>query len=194
MNQSFVDYFRKFRFLSFSDLKLIYSIASIKKVQAEQLLVREGETFYHVIIILKGLVRNYVITSKGEERTTLLAKEGMQVATPESLFSATPSFEFIEAVEPSILVYIDSRKFNKLIKKHPNLLLLKSRNMEKAIVKTINRVRFFTLLSPEERFIELQNKYPEFIQRVPQKYLASFIGVTTVSFSRIKARVYLKRK
>ena len=194
MNQSFVNYFKNFRFLSFSDLKLIYSIANIKKVDAEQQLVREGETFYHVIIILKGLVRNYVITSKGEERTTLIAKEGMQVATPESLFSGTPSFEFIETVEPSILVYIDSRKFNKLVKKHPNLLLLKSRNMEKAIVRTINRVRFFTVLSPEERFVELQNKYPEFIQRVPQKYLASFIGVTTVSFSRIKARVYSKRK
>lgn len=194
MYEPFVKYFKSFKFLSLSDLKLIYSIASIKKVNAGEILVREGEVNYYVIIILKGLIRNYVITSKGEERTTLLAKEGMQVAAPESLFSGAPSFEFIETIEPSILIYVDSQKFNKLIKKHPNLLLLKSKNMEKAIVRAIDRVQFFTVLSPEERFIELQNKYPEFIQRVPQKYLASFIGVTTVSFSRIKARVYHKGK
>lgn len=194
MNNFFVKYFENFTFLSFSDLKLIYDIATIRKVNAGETLIREGEVNHHVIIILKGLLRNYVITSKGEERTTLLAKEGMQVATPESLFSNTPAFEYIEAIEPSMLVYVDSRKFNKLIKKHPSLLLLKSKNMEKAITRTIDRVRFFTVLSPEERFIELQTKHPEFIQRVPQKYLASFIGITTVSFSRIKTRVYQKRK
>lgn len=194
MNNFFVKYFENFTFLSFSDLKLIYDTATIRKVNAGETLIREGEVNHHVIIILKGLLRNYVITSKGEERTTLLAKEGMQVATPESLFSNTPAFEYIEAIEPSTLVYVDSRKFNKLIKKHPNLLLLKSKNMEKAITRTIDRVRFFTVLSPEERFIELQTKHPEFMQRVPQKYLASFIGITTVSFSRIKTRVYQKRK
>ena len=66
---------------------------------------------------------------------------------------------------------------------------LYSEGLADAFLEAADRVRFFTLLTPEERYIKMLEESPKLVQRVPQKYLASYIGVTTVSLSRIRKRV-----
>ena len=164
-------------------------MVSIKKVSPGERVVQEGELFYFMIFIVKGLLRNYVVAPNGEERTVFLAHEGMQNGCPESIFQDKPATATIEALEPSILVYLDTRKLDKLAFNRPALLRFKIRNMETSFMDIVDRVKFLTDLTPEERYIRVRDAHPVFIQRVPQKYLASYLCITPVSLSRIKARV-----
>lgn len=192
MDKSFLDYFKKHKFLALEDLRLLYGIVSLKKIKAGEVIINEGDMFHYAVFVKKGLLRNYIITSDGEDRTLYFASEGMQTTCPETVFLNKPSIETVEALEDSFLIYLDTIKFNKLSKKRPTLLRLKINNMEKGVMHSVERVRFFTVLSPEERFVHFRNKNPDLIQRIPQKYLASFLGVTTVSLSRIKSRITKK--
>ncbi len=189
MNTNFLAYFNRFSFLSLEDIKLISSLVRVKKVSPGDIIVREGELFYFMIFIVKGMLRNYVIGSSGEERTVYLAHEGMQNGCPESIFQDKPATATIEALEPSILIYLDIQKLDKLALNRPVLLRFKIRNMETSFMDIVNRVKFLTDLTPEERYLQVRDTYPVFIRRVPQKYLASYLCITPVSLSRIKARL-----
>ncbi len=144
---------------------------------------------YFLIFIVKGLLRSYIVMSNGEERTVFLAHEGMQNGCPESIFQNNPATVTIEALEPSILVYLDTRKLDKLAWNRPALLRFKIHSMENSFMEIVGRVKFLTDLTPEERYLYIRDKHPAFIQRVPQKYLASYLCITPVSLSRIKARI-----
>ena len=189
MNTDFLEYIKQFRFLSIEDLKLIYSMVRIKKVAAGERIVTEGEVFYYSVIILKGLLRNYVIMSNGEERTVYLAYEGMQNACPESIFENKPATATIEALEPCLLLYLDTRKLDKLARNRAVLLRFKISVMENGLMAVVNRVKFLTDFTAEERYLHLRDNHPKLIQRVSQIHLASYIGITPVSLSRIKARL-----
>ena len=95
----------------------------------------------------------------------------------------------IEALEPSILLYLDTRKLDKISRNSPVLLRFKISNMQDGMMAIVNRVKFLTDLTPEERYLYLRDNHPKLIQRVSQIYLASYIGITPVSLSRIKARL-----
>ncbi len=189
MNTDFLDYIRQFSFLSLEDLQLIYTMVRIRKVEAGERIVTEGEVFYHSVIILKGLLRNYVILSSGEERTVYLAYEGMQDSCPESIFEDKPATATIEALEPCLLLYLDTRKLDKLSRNRAVLLRFKIKMMENGLMAVVNRVKFLTDFTPEERYLHMRDNHPKLMNRVSQKHLASYLGITPVSLSRIKARL-----
>ena len=174
MNAHLLKYFKRFNFLSLEDIKLISSMLSIRKVSVGEQVVREGEVFYFAIFILRGLLRNYITTSNGEQRTVFLAYEGMQNGCPESIFQDRPATATIEALEPSLLVLLDTRKLDKLAKNKAALLRFKISSMENSFMDIVNRVKFLTDLTPEERYLHLRDNHPKLIQRVPQIYLASY--------------------
>ena len=176
------------------DTELLLSISKEITVDAGEILVREGEFNTYVYIVLKGLLRSYVTTSSGEERTVLISKEKMRAASVSSILRGESSEISVEALEQSHILVIDSTKFNKLIKSEMKLALFMIEGTLYFLDDAMERLHFFTVLSPEERFIKLREKFPDLIQRVPQKYLASYMGITTVSLSRIKSRVAYNKK
>ena len=181
-----------FPFLKEDDINLLLSISVIREIPAEKILVREGEINTNVFLVLKGLLRSFATTSAGEERTILLTKETMRAASINSFLHNTPSEITIESIEPSVVLVIDSKKFPQLAKANENITKLAIKGMQGFLSETMERLTFFTVLTPEERFINFREKHKDLIQRVPQKYLASFLGITSVSLSRIKARIAKK--
>ncbi len=182
----------KFPFLKEEDIDLLLSISVIREIPAEKKLVKEGEINANVFLVLKGLLRSFATTSAGEERTILLSKETMRTASINSFLHNSPSEITIESIEPSIILIIDSTKFPQLARANENLTALAIKGMQDFLSESRERLYFFTVLTPEERFISFSEKHQDLIQRVPQKYLASYLGVTTVSLSRIKARIAKK--
>ena len=189
MNLQFLEYLKQFSFLPLEDLKLVYSLVKIKKVAPGERIVNKGDIFYFGIFIVKGILRTYINLPNGEERTVYLAYEGMQTGCPESIFLHTPVTETIEAIEPSLVVYLDTKKFDQLARNNKHLLRLKIKLMQDGLMQVVSRVKFLTDLTHEERYIFLRDNHPDLIQRVPQKHRASYIGITPVSLSRIKARL-----
>ena len=189
MNNHRSEIIRNFPFLGMNDIDLLISISEIRSVDSNEILVREGEFNSNVHLVIKGLLRSYVITSLGEERTVLISKEKMRTASLNSFIKNELSEMTIKSIEPSIILIINSQKFQEVIKTQPKLAILEKEGMKDFLIDAMERLHFFTVLSPEERFISFREKHPELIQPVPQKYLASYLGVTTVSLSRIKARI-----
>lgn len=182
-----------FPFLEKEDIKLLMSISSIKNFEPGDILVDLGELNSNVHVVLKGLLRSYVITSSGEDRTVLISKEQMRAVAMNSFMNNGPSDLRIEALEPSKILIINSTKFQVLARTHPSLAQMEKNGMIMHIKDAYERLHLLTVLSPEERYLSFRDNYPDLIQRVPQMYLASYLGVTRESLSRIKARV-LKKK
>lgn len=194
MEESIIEHFRAFPFIGFDDIKLIYSLGKLKRIKAGEIIIKAGEINYNAIFVLKGLLRNYVITTDGDERTLLFCKEGDQTGSHSTIFYKKPATENIEAVENSIVFMMNSVIAEKISDKHPKLLQLHNNILKKILAESVERIIFFTVLSPEERFKQLFTNHPDLVKRVPQKYLASYIGVTTVSLSRIKSRINGKKE
>lgn len=189
MNNIVEEILKSFPFLFEDDVNLLLSISNERIVEAGEILVREGDINTNVHLVLKGLLRSYVITSSGDERTILISKEKMRALSFNSFLKGEPSEVTIEAIEPSHVIVIDSTRLKELLSTQGRFALLAAEGAQSFLVDAMERIHFFTVLSPEERFISFREKHPDLIQRVPQKYLASFLGVTTVSLSRIKARI-----
>ena len=191
--KSFIEKVKKsFPFLEKDDISLILSISSIVEIPANEVLLRDGEINTNVFLVLKGLLRTFVTTSAGEERTILLSKETDRTASFNSFLNNKPSEVTIETIEPSVILIIDSKRFPELANANKNLATLAIKGMKHFLTDTFERLYFFTALTPEERYISFREKHRDLIQRVPQKYLASYLGITTVSLSRIKSRITKK--
>jgi len=193
MNSVLNEIQKMFPFLDENEIKLLLTISKIKTIAANIILVNEGTINSNVHLVISGLLRSYVTTSTGDERTILISKEKMRTVSFNSILKNEPSEITIESIEPSTLLIINSQKFQQLIKSQPKLAFLEKEGMKSYLIDAMERIHFFTVLSPEERFISFREKHPELIQRVPQKYLASFLGITPVSLSRIKSRITSSR-
>lgn len=188
MNDGFIEAFKRFSFLKLSDLLDLYRLCSLKSFEKGEIIAREGEYCEHAFLIRKGIIRTYVLTSDGKERTIRLAKEKTFTSCGASFLSGKPSTEFLEALEDCKVIAINSKKLEELSQQNPRILRLSIEGIKEAFAEAIDRIEFFTVLTPEQRYKQLLEQSPDLIQRVPQKFLASYLGITTVSLSRIRNR------
>lgn len=186
------DFFKEYHFLKLADLAALYKITSLKTYPTGTLIARQGQTFHFTIGIRQGIIRTYILMPNGDERTVRFAREGHFASCSRSLLHNQPSNEFLEVVEEAKVILIDTTKLKELTHNNPQLLRMWSLALSAAFSDSIERIEFFTTLNPEERYRYILRESPELIHRVPQKYLASYIGVTTVSLSRIKSRAHPK--
>lgn len=151
----------------------------------KELITRAGEVELYMNFVLEGLVRKFYLKDK-EEINTQISTEGHLINSLESFYSHEPSEYSIEAIEPTTLLsmtyenlerfFSRSQKMEKLGRKVITFSMILKDRWE------MNRVK----LSPREHFIDFVNKNPELLQRVPQKYLASFLNIKPETFSRFK--------
>lgn len=189
MNQRIKQYFNQYSFLNKSDLKLLFSLMRIRHIAKGEIIVTQGELNRSVFIILSGLFRTYTINSKSEEITVLLSHEGMSTGSFESILLNRTSNENIQAIEDSFVLIFDTHNIEETIFRHPGLITLQNRMLKTQLANAAERIQFFVMNSPEERFKIFKKENPRLLERVPQKYLASYLGMTAVSLSRIKSRV-----
>lgn len=189
MDNGFKEAFNRFKFLKLQDFVSLFKICSFKSFKKGEIIAKEGVYCEHAYLVLKGIVRTYVLTSEGEERTVKFAKEKDFTSCGQSFLNGQPSTEYLEALEDCKAIAINTKKLNELALENIRILRLSHEGIKEAFNETIKRVEFFTILTPEERYKSLMDENPDLIQRVPQKYLASYLGVTTVSLSRIRTRL-----
>ena len=120
--------------------------------------------------------------------TTLCRAENMAVASIESFFNQTPSLFYIEAIEECEVMVIDKTTFDELLQSVPDMkddfITFLTKRFQNYAHLFLSRIKD----TPEERYHELLKLHPEIVQRVPQHYIASYLGITPVSLSRIRNR------
>lgn len=188
MDKGFIEAFNRFKFLKLQDLVSLYRVCSFKSYKKGEILAKSGSYCEYIYFIRKGIIRTYLLTSAGEERTTRLAKENDFTSCANSFLYQKPSTEYLEVVEDCKVFAVSIKVLGELEKKNERILRLSYEGMKESIHEAISRVEFFTIFTPEERYKKLLEETPDLIQRVPQKHLASYLGVTTVSLSRIRSR------
>lgn len=114
--------------------------------------------------------------------------ENSFVARAESLFTGKPSQKAIQAIEDTTLIAIDSNKLFKLFDEHHDLERLFRKIIETSYVTTVNRIESLQFHTAEERYNALLKETRDVLKRVPLKYIASYLGITQVSLSRIRAQ------
>lgn len=167
----------------------LFSITRFQKLRKGEHIIRAGERDFRTIFVLRGLLRNYIIDSSGEERTILFVPEFKNAGSSATILKGEPSVENIVAVEDSILAVGDQRRYEEMARSSSALLAYQVRVLKELLAFTIEQSWFHVLLKPEQRYQEFCRRYPKLEQRVTQRDLASYLGVTPTSLSRMRARI-----
>jgi len=155
------------------------------EIPARTILLREGEIAKHTYFIEKGCIRTW-FNNAGKEVTLNFHFEGEGVSSIESLRTETPSAYYLESLEPSTIYKIGRKEFSMIMAESPDF---KARIEEVAFQTLFLYQRLFLSRikdSPEERYKDLIKNHPKIIQRIPQHYIASYLGITPVHLSRIR--------
>lgn len=170
------------------DVVMVAKLMKVRSYSTGEFLTQTGHST-ELFAILKGMTRNYIILPNGEEKTMRLNNEGTVTASPTVFTDDETAPEIIVALENCLIASLDVRELEKLADHRPNVMAMFASELKKAITESREQVWFHTVLTPEDRYLYIRERYPQLLQRVQIKYLASYIGITPVSLSRIRARL-----
>ena len=178
-------YFKKFSPLSKEAEDAIIEISSIVTIKKNKDLQPIGHTCKTIYFIKRGVARIYYFKD-GIDITERFFFENNIIARVESLFTGKPSRKAIQILEDAEIIAINSTQLFKLYDTFPEIERLFRKIFESAYVETVNRIEGIQFHSAEERYNALLNEAPNVLMRVPLKHVASYLGITQVSLSRIR--------
>ncbi|WKS96137.1 Crp/Fnr family transcriptional regulator [Riemerella columbina] len=159
---------------------------TIKKVKKGQLILQAGEVGDFTVFVEKGLLRMYSIDRDGKEHIIQFAPEHWLISDRNSLFFGETSQFYIEAIEDSEVLILDAEFFTQLVKRFPQMAKPQDILLQKHIRNLQNRVNALLGASAEERYLDFIKMYPDILLRVPQWMVASYLGITPESLSRVR--------
>lgn len=184
-------YLQQFQ-LTLPELMMILDTARVKELAADEVYIQQGSTFRKLAYIQKGLVRAYLLKENGEEVTVLLRWEDQFFNSYDAVFLGQPSRFTYKAMEPTVILEADYDTFMELVNSSPKFSKAKDFFMTRMLAEMLQRIESFVLLNPQERYQKLINEKPDIVQRCPDKYIATLLGITPVSLSRIRKRLASK--
>lgn len=165
------------------------------EVPAKTILLEEGEISKRLFIIEKGCIRVW-FNNNGKDLTTQFFFENQSVASIESFMKKIPSPVVIETIEASVIWWISKNDLDKILEEIKEIPELRDRFINMLFERTFDYMKHFVSFikdSPTQRYLNLIEERPQVLQRVPQHYIASYLGVSTVHLSRIKSQLLHKK-
>jgi CRP-like cAMP-binding protein len=179
-------YFANIHHIEARDYTEIEKIAHEFSIKKNELLQPIGQTCKTIYFLKSGIARIFYYKD-GVDITESFAFENNIVARVESLFTGIPSKKGIQILEDAKIISINATSLFKLYDSHPNIERLFRLIFEKAYVDTINRIESIQFHSADERYNQLLQE-TDYLKIIPLKYIASYLGITQVSLSRIRAK------
>jgi CRP-like cAMP-binding protein len=179
------EYIQRFTVVSRQEFEQISGLLELKRCNRKEVLTHFGQVENFLYIISSGMVRKYFYKGR-QEMITQLAREGDLVCSSVSFLSRKPSEYVVETIEPCTLVSLSAANLEKIYAMGSNMERLgRLITLDWLLQKEIwehNRIR----QEPRERFIKFMKENSDMVQRVPQKYLASYLNMKPETFSRYK--------
>ena len=191
MQDLLFDFISKYISLTEDEKNAITSLNIFRTMKKGATLLKEGQKSNEAYFVIKGCIRKYYITD-GEEITTAFYTE-MEGLTPHCVINKAPSDYFISCVEDSIVTVTNSDMEVEVNSKFPKFDIMCRLLSEELLAKQQIDFDEFKTSSPEQRYLNLLQKRPDLIQRVPQHQLASYLGIKPQSLSRLRARIAEKK-
>lgn len=172
--------------LSESALGQIRAAFVTKKLRKKQYLLQEGEHSRTHNFVCKGCLRMFRVDEKGQEHIIQFAIENWWTGDRESLISGQPSKYNIEALEDSELLSITAPELEALMEAVPEMKQAIQVAQQNNVIATQNRIHAAISYSAEEKYHNFIKTHPDILQRVPQQMIASYLGITRETLSRIR--------
>ena len=178
-------YLSRFVALTKAEFNVLLSYLEIREFDKKVQVVQAGEVEKYINIIARGLARKFLPVKKGEI-TVQLATEGHIVHSELSFYTQAPSGSVIETIEQTTFISISYENLQQLYEQFPKAERLGRLLVSDLFIK--KDFRYFDQLqkSTRERFLEYIRTHPHMLQRVPQKYIASYLNIKPETFSRLK--------
>jgi CRP-like cAMP-binding protein len=188
MHESLIKYINSYlsRPLTDSEAELIKNTFVHKKIRKKQYFLQEGQVCKFSAFIVKGAMRQYTVDDKGVEHIVRLLIENWLAVDRESFVMLTPSVYNIDAWEDTDVLIITKPDSMDLFNQIPALTEWRQRVDENHAFAAQRRLSASISFSAEKRYSDFANTYPEFLQRFPQHMIASYLGITKESLSRIR--------
>ena len=183
---SFVRYLNRFRPLSKAMAEAVEAISTPLVLKKHHLIHREGDICHSIYLVVRGLARVFYY-QEGKDITNHFVLERDVIAAMDSLYSKRPSYYNIELLEDSEVVAIRYEELEKLYGDFHDLESVGRRMAIECYLEENERNRSFQMHTAKERYFQLLNKHPDLPQRVNLGHIASYVGVTQVQLSRIRA-------
>jgi CRP-like cAMP-binding protein len=160
-------------------------------VPSKTVLLNEGEISERIFFIEKGCIRCW-FNKDGKDLTLQFFLEGGMVASIESFRKKIPSQVTIETIESSVLWYVDKKDIDRILNELIEIPELREKLIDIIFERTFDYMKHFVSFirdSPEQRYQNILKEKPQIIKRIPQHYIASYLGITSVHLSRIKNKL-----
>ena len=179
--------------LTTEEQQTIKAFFSPKKLRKKQYLLQEGDICKYMAFVEKGLLRSYNVDDKGYEHMIQFAWEGWWISDTYSFLSGEPAAYNIDAIDDAELLLISLPDFEEMTLKVPKMERYFRILFQNNIVSKERRLLSSITYSAEEKYLKLSETNPELIQRIPQNLIASYLGITPETLSRIRKHL-LNRK
>jgi len=175
--------------LTSDEAELLKQFFTLKKVRKRQYMLNEGEVCKYNLFVAKGLLRSFGVEENGYEQVVQFAVEGWWISDLNSFFSGDVAVYNIEALEDCELLLLTRQSMDEMLEKLPKMERYFRLLMQNHIVALRQRIIASQRHSAEERYIRLIEGFPTILARVPQQYIASYLGMTPETLSRVRKQI-----
>jgi len=187
MHTALLNHIERHIALEAREIEILESALSISKIKKKDLVLREGQVCNTMYFIIDGCMRQYIINSKGTEQTLQFAIENWWITDHLSYHNHVPSHFYIQAVENSVVIGLEKSTLEAILIEIPKLERYFRIVSQKSFGAAQMRIKFLFTMSAEERYHHFNNLHPEFVQRVPQYMLASYLDFSAEFMSKIRS-------
>jgi len=178
--------------LTTEEQKIVLSLVEEANYKSKTILLKPSEIADTTFFILDGMIRSYTVDTNGVEHVISFAAPNWFITDMYSLISKKPAQQYLSVISDATVYKLSRENQEKLYELVPKTERFFRILIEKSVVAHQQRLIDNLSLTAEDRYTKFCDKYPKFIQCIPQKYIASYIGVTPEFFSKMKARLLKK--
>lgn len=197
MKDAFIKYFNLDNIVSEIELHAIQKRIQTRKVKKGEGIQSAGDAHRSVFFVKEGLLRSFIVDDKGKEHIYMFAPEGWIISDVEFVSQEDGATLYIDAIEDSEIEVIPQELINDveklMLKSDPKYYAIERKRLFKRIGVLQKRILLLLSANAMERYDEFVRKYPNITQRVPQKMIASYLGITPEALSKMKSQ-QLKKK
>ncbi|NOU58522.1 Crp/Fnr family transcriptional regulator [Marinifilum caeruleilacunae] len=186
-----IEHIKQYAPLNDEAIELLCKSVSKRVFKRNDIIFSEGKISDEIYLLTKGCVRLFYNVD-GTDKTAFFYTEGQFICAGESYTFNIPAIENYQAIEETELYVFTKAKIEELLGKMPEMEIIARIATENELITYQKLVASFVCKSAEERYVDLLNTQGDLFQRVPQQYIASFLGVSPETLSRIKNRVHKK--
>jgi CRP-like cAMP-binding protein len=165
----------------------IYSISREKKVSKGEVLIREGQTVNKTFFVTQGSLRSFCVDKEGKEHTLQFAIKDWWISDFMAIYNNEPASLTVECITDATVIEFNAQKLDEIYLQFPEFEAFQRKNLERHVVSLHKRILNQLQLTALERYNLFLEQYPNIEQHVPNYHIASYLGITQQSLSRVRA-------